>query len=61
MQTFIAIDSGGTNTRCWVADENGVSGRASCGSVKAMVVGERVATELLQQAYGSHAAERISK
>jgi glucosamine kinase len=47
MRKFVAIDAGGTHTRCWVADEQGVLGRASCGTVKRMVVGEQAATERL--------------
>jgi glucosamine kinase len=54
MRKFVAIDAGGTNTRCWVADEERVLGRASAGTVKVMVVGEEVATarlcELVQNA-----------
>jgi glucosamine kinase len=47
MSKFVAIDAGGTNTRCWVADEERVLGRASTGTVKVMNVGEKVATERL--------------
>jgi glucosamine kinase len=49
MRTFVAIDAGGTNTRCWVADEERVLGRATCGTVKVMNVGEQVATGRLQE------------
>jgi glucosamine kinase len=47
MRKFVAIDSGGTNTRCWVADEERVLGRAQAGTIKVMVVGEEVATARL--------------
>jgi N-acetylglucosamine kinase-like BadF-type ATPase len=48
MAIFVAIDGGGTKTECWVADETRVLGRAVCGSVKIMNVGEAVAAERLQ-------------
>jgi len=48
MGIFVAIDGGGTKTECWVADDSRVLGRAVCGSVKTMNVGEAVATERLQ-------------
>jgi len=57
MRTFVGIDSGGTNTRCWVADEERVLGRATCGTVKIMTVGEEVATERLQQLVRDAAAD----
>jgi glucosamine kinase len=48
MNLFLAIDAGGTKTRCLLADENQVLGRAATGSVKLMRVGEAEATARLQ-------------
>jgi N-acetylglucosamine kinase-like BadF-type ATPase len=48
MANFVAIDGGGTKTQCWVADESRVLGRARCGTVKLMNVGEEVATHRLK-------------
>jgi glucosamine kinase len=48
MAVFVAIDAGGTKTRCWVADEVSVRGQAACGTVKIMNVGEEAATLRLQ-------------
>lgn len=45
---FVALDAGGTNTRCWVADESRLLGRATGGTVKIMNVGEETATQELQ-------------
>lgn len=54
MAYFIAVDAGGTKTRCVLADETRVLGRADCGSIKLMRVGEEEATarlgRLLEQA-----------
>jgi len=46
---FIGIDAGGTKTRCVLADENKVLGRAECGSIKLMRVGEAEATARLRR------------
>jgi glucosamine kinase len=48
MSLFLAIDAGGTKTRCLLADENRVLGRATTGSVKLMRVGEAEASARLQ-------------
>lgn len=48
MSLFLAIDAGGTKTRCLLADENQVLGRAATGSVKLMRVGEAEASARLQ-------------
>jgi glucosamine kinase len=45
---FIGIDAGGTKTRCVLADESKVLGRAECGSIKLMRVGEAEATARLR-------------
>ncbi|MDE1156394.1 MAG: BadF/BadG/BcrA/BcrD ATPase family protein [Acidobacteriaceae bacterium] len=45
---FVAIDAGGTSTRCWVADERQVLGRSRCETVKLMHVGEALATERMR-------------
>ncbi len=47
MALFLAIDSGGTKTRCLVADETRVLARATTGSVKLTRVGEEEATKRL--------------
>lgn len=47
MALFLAIDSGGTKTRCMVADETRVLARANTGSVKLTRVGEEEATKRL--------------
>ncbi|MEO6924420.1 MAG: BadF/BadG/BcrA/BcrD ATPase family protein [Bryocella sp.] len=57
MRTYVAIDGGGTNTRCWVADNERVLGRAACGTVKIMNVGETLSTARLQQLVRDAAAE----
>jgi glucosamine kinase len=44
MSFFLAIDAGGTKTRCLLADETRVLGRAVTGSVKLMRVGEAEAS-----------------
>jgi glucosamine kinase len=48
MSLFLAIDAGGTKTRCLLADESQVLGRASTGSVKLMRVGEPEASTRLR-------------
>jgi glucosamine kinase len=46
---FIGIDAGGTKTRCVLADDAKVLGRAECGSIKLMRVGEAEATARLRR------------
>jgi N-acetylglucosamine kinase-like BadF-type ATPase len=46
---FIGIDAGGTKTRCVLGDDTNVLGRAECGSVKLMRVGETEATARLHR------------
>ena len=48
MSLFLAIDAGGTKTRCLLADESRVLGRATTGSVKLMRVGEAEASARLR-------------
>jgi N-acetylglucosamine kinase-like BadF-type ATPase len=48
MGLFLAIDSGGTKTRCLLADETSVLARATTGSVKLQRVGEAEATARLR-------------
>lgn len=48
MGYFLGVDAGGTKTRCVLADETQVLGRAECGSVKLMRVGEAEATARLR-------------
>src|ERR1700735_495029 len=48
MSFFLAIDAGGTKTRCLLANETHVLGRAVTGSVKLMRVGEEEASLRLQ-------------
>jgi glucosamine kinase len=48
MSLFLAIDAGGTKTRCLLADENRVLARATTGSVKLMRVGEAEASGRLR-------------
>jgi N-acetylglucosamine kinase-like BadF-type ATPase len=48
MGKFLAIDAGGTKTRCWVADDERVLADVSAGTVKLMQVSETVATERLR-------------
>ena len=48
MSLFLAIDAGGTKTRCLLADEIKVLGRAATGSVKLMRVGETEASARLK-------------
>jgi glucosamine kinase len=57
MAIFVALDAGGTKTRCWVADETRVLGRASAGTVKLMMVGEAAAAERLREVVREAAAE----
>jgi glucosamine kinase len=44
MSLFLAIDAGGTKTRCLLADETRILGRAVTGSIKLMRVGEAEAS-----------------
>jgi len=48
MSLFLAIDAGGTKTRCLLADETRILGRAVTGSVKLMRVGEAEASARLR-------------
>jgi glucosamine kinase len=48
MGLFLAIDAGGTKTRCLLADQTRVLGRAVTGSVKLMRVGEVEASSRLR-------------
>jgi N-acetylglucosamine kinase-like BadF-type ATPase len=48
MSLFLAIDAGGTKTRCLLANESQVLGRAATGSVKLMRVGEPEASSRLE-------------
>jgi glucosamine kinase len=48
MPFYLAIDAGGTSTRCLLADETRVLARASAGTVKLMRVSEAEATARLQ-------------
>lgn len=48
MSLFLAIDSGGTKTRCLLADETRVLARATTGSVKLQRVAEAEATARLR-------------
>lgn len=45
---FLAVDAGGTKTRCVLADETKMLARASTGTVKLMRVGEQEATSRLR-------------
>jgi glucosamine kinase len=49
MSLFLAIDAGGTKTRCLLADETQVLGRTSTGTVKLMRVSEAEATARLRE------------
>jgi glucosamine kinase len=57
MAYFVALDGGGTKTRCWVTDDENVLGRATGGSVKLMAVDEATATSRLQDLVRAAAAE----
>lgn len=57
MGYFLALDGGGTKTRCWVGDETRVLGRAETGTVKLMLVGEVMATQRLQDVVQAAATE----
>jgi glucosamine kinase len=48
MSLFLAIDAGGTKTRCLLADETSILGRSVTGSVKLMRVGEAEASSRLR-------------
>ncbi len=54
---FVGIDSGGTKTECWLADETRVLGRAAAGSVKLTRVGEEVAAARLRALLDAVSAE----
>ena len=56
MSLFLAIDAGGTGTRCLLADETRVLARATAGTVKLMRVGEPEATARLQAMLAEAAA-----
>ncbi len=47
MAFYLAIDAGGTNTRCLLADDTRILARVSTGTVKLMRVSENEATERL--------------
>jgi glucosamine kinase len=47
MPYFLAIDAGGTKTRCLLADDHAILARASTGSIKLMRVSESEATTRL--------------
>ena len=49
MGLFLAIDAGGTKTRCLLADDKKILARASTGSVKLMRVTEEEATARLRE------------
>lgn len=49
MAYFIGIDAGGTKTRCVLGDDTKILGRADCGSIKLMRVGEAEATARLRR------------
>jgi N-acetylglucosamine kinase-like BadF-type ATPase len=48
MSLFLAIDAGGTKTRCLLADESQILANAVTGSIKLMRVGEAEASSRLQ-------------
>jgi glucosamine kinase len=48
MGLFLAIDAGGTKTRCLLADDEKILGRAVTGSIKLMRVGEAEASARLR-------------
>ncbi len=61
MAYYLAIDGGGTKTRCVLADETTVLARAMTGGCSVIRLGERQARESLQSAIGQVcAAARIS-
>jgi glucosamine kinase len=49
MGFFLAIDAGGTKTRCLLADESRILGRGATGSIKLMRVGEEEASARLRE------------
>ena len=49
MGYYLALDAGGTSTRCWVADEERVLARETGPTVKLMHAGEELATERLEE------------
>ena len=56
MSLFLAIDAGGTKTRCLLADDSGVLARAATGTVKLMRVSEEEATARLRAMLAEAAA-----
>src|SRR5580698_7727241 len=48
MSLFLAIDAGGTKTRCLLADESRILGQAVTGSIKLMRVSEAEASSRLR-------------
>jgi glucosamine kinase len=56
MALYLAIDAGGTKTRCVLADETRVLGRAATGTVKLMRVAEAEATSRLHAMLAEAAA-----
>lgn len=48
MSLFLAIDGGGSRTRCWLADDTRVLARAEAGTVKPMRISEQEATDRLR-------------
>lgn len=57
MGLFLAIDAGGTKTRCLLADEKRVLARAATGTVKLMRVAEQEATARLRAMLAEVAGE----
>ncbi len=61
MPFYLAIDAGGTKTRCVIADSTRILGRASTGTVKLMRVSDHEATTRLQSMLEDAAASaRVS-
>ncbi|WP_049789272.1 BadF/BadG/BcrA/BcrD ATPase family protein [Granulicella tundricola] len=52
MGFYVGVDAGGTKTECWLGNETEVLGRATCGSVKLIRVGEEVAEARLRVLLG---------
>jgi N-acetylglucosamine kinase-like BadF-type ATPase len=59
MPFYLAIDAGGTKTRCLLADNDRVLARASTGTVKLMRVSEEEATVRLTAVLREVAATAI--
>lgn len=57
MRYFLAIDAGGTGTRCWVADSARVLGRAETGTIKLLNVPEATASQRLRDVIERAAAD----